>query len=447
MSQTNREVDVVDVHVTSSSNVVDAFSQYPLLAGDRKYTVEITEFVCPLAGQGPLPPAQRIPTILEVRRKRLTGQNIGVLNQNSSLTTLLAPLGDPARGAPAPHVYAPGRFTDDVVQFKANSQRPMQTPGDLAYHLQRFFNDIRAKYISDTPGQMAAAQVAYQNQLDIVNDIASTQQEIDAAQLQIDGPNGNNGLYAAYIGFGPFRGEDHGGGDDIVISENTPFVTVNIQPNGHLNLFISPFFTKHFFITLSSYGSVLLGLARKDNIIAFRTDAGNILTGNIALTGLAEAGTIIVGESTETIQNTSEYSLERHFDHRVRLEVESQMGTPVTVAWTTSGQQKMSHMIATFPISTKTQTAIELNSEGVATQNVRYQTDVLLGDITWRSAESKVSERYLLNSSQYFHNIRLEVWIVRKEWHVLNNEFQFAKEKMVFQDGESWTAKLRFRSV
>jgi len=49
------EIDIVDVHVTSVSEKVDAFTQYPLLDGSKKYTVEITEFVCPLAGQDALP--------------------------------------------------------------------------------------------------------------------------------------------------------------------------------------------------------------------------------------------------------------------------------------------------------------------------------------------------------------------------------------------------------
>ena len=324
----------------------------------------------------------------------------------------------------------------------------METPGDLAYQLQRFFNDIRAKYIPADPVAMETARLALLTQQNIVADDESTPQEMNAAQALIDGPAGNNGLLAAYLAFGPLRGVDHGGGDDVPVTTATRFVTVNVEPNGHLKFFLSPMFTKHFFITLSSYGALLLGMSLKDNLIAIRTTLeGVTLSGNIALTGVADGGTIIVGESTETIEFNAEYSLEQHFDHRVRIEIESQMNTPVTVAWTTTGQQKMSNIIATFPISTKTQTSILLNSEGVATQDVRYQTDVLLGDITFRKAEHKVSERYVLNSSQFFHNIRLEVFMVRKEWNVAREEFDFAKEKMVYQNGESWTAKLRFRSI
>ena len=111
-----REVDIVDVHVTSVTNVVDCFSQYPLLDGDKKYTVEVTEFTCPLAGQGPLPSNEKpgAEYIFDIRRK-LVG--VAINHNSTSLTTLPAPLGDPLRYANN-HVYAPGVFTDNVIRFK-----------------------------------------------------------------------------------------------------------------------------------------------------------------------------------------------------------------------------------------------------------------------------------------------------------------------------------------
>lgn len=444
MSAKNREVDIVDCQITSIDNLVDAFSQYPLLAGEKKYTVELTEFVSPLAGHGPLPILNSEKTaplvILEVRRK-----NVGVQpgHDNTRLTTLAAPLGGPQ-----------GTFNDNSVLFRRNAQRPMETPGDVAYQLQRYFDDIRAKYIPADPNAMEVARAAYQTQQDIATDpddqySAAAQQ---AAQDLIDGdPNAVPpvvGLLETYLAFGPFRGSDHGGGPDVPITTNNRFVTVAIGPNGVLSLSISPFFGKHFFITFSKYGSLLLGLVRKENILAVAEDDNAVTSGILALTGQAALGhAIVAGESTQTVEFRGDYSLEQHFDHRVRIEVESQMNTPTTVAWTTKGIQKMSHIIATFPIATKTQSSVLLNNEGVPTRDVRYQTDVLLGDITWRKAEDKVSERYVLQDSQFFHNIRLEVFMVRKEYSTTRDEFDFAKEKMVYSNGESWTAKLRFRSI
>ena len=48
--------DVVDVHIGSESGRLDAFSDLAILDGTKKYSVQCTEFVCPLAGQDALPP-------------------------------------------------------------------------------------------------------------------------------------------------------------------------------------------------------------------------------------------------------------------------------------------------------------------------------------------------------------------------------------------------------
>ena len=59
----NQIRDVVDVHVTSETGLVDTFSQYPLLDGTKKYYVALTEFVCPL-NVSALPPMDFFPMML-----------------------------------------------------------------------------------------------------------------------------------------------------------------------------------------------------------------------------------------------------------------------------------------------------------------------------------------------------------------------------------------------
>ena len=441
---TRKEIDVVDVHVTSVTERVDAFTQYPLLDGTQRYTVEVTEFVCPLM-QDALPDKTNTfdNVMFEIRRKRETGWDVQVLNVGSSLVTPL----DLTPLELAANVFLPyGLFTPDRVQFRKNSQRPMATPGDLVYHLQRFFNDIIRRYTQTSAVAMANLVV----QTAIANDAEATDAERAAAQALIDGPAGpgpgTNGLASIVAGAMPSRivGGLHGGGPDVPVLDATRFVTVVIQPNGCLKLFFSPIFTKHFFLAVSPYGARMLGIGQ-DSLVAFRTVNGNVVQGLQALTNNAVEGTIIDGSTAETIEYPGLYSLERNFDHRVRLEIESQIGLPPTVVWSTDDRQKISHVIATFPIQMKSQSAVHCNSEGAATEKISFQSDVLAGDITWRRAEDKVTERYLLNNSQYFHNIRLDIFMVRKEWK--GTEFHFEREKVSLAKGESWTAKLRFRSI
>ena len=181
---TRKEIDVVDVHVTSVSERVDAFTQYPLLDGTQRYTVEVTEFVCPLM-QDALPDKTNSfdNVMFEIRRKRETNWGVQVLNVGSSLVT-------PVNLTPlelAANVFLPyGLFTPDRVQFRKNSQRPMATPGDLVYHLQRFFDDFIRRYKQI----LAVATANLAEQTAIANDAGATAEARAAAQALIDGTNG-----------------------------------------------------------------------------------------------------------------------------------------------------------------------------------------------------------------------------------------------------------------
>ena len=61
----------------------------------------------------------------------------------------------------------------------------------------------------------------------------------------------------------------------------------------------------------------MLGLG-KDDVVAFRTVGGIVVQGLLALTN-AGAG-IVEGETAGTIEYPGLYSLERYFDHRIRLD-------------------------------------------------------------------------------------------------------------------------------
>ena len=292
-----REIDIVDVHVTSQDDRVDAFSQYPLLDGDKRYTVELTEFVCPLAGQGALPSVSWFSGVygdmLRLRRKRTNGAAYGHVD------TIL------------PAANAGVLFTDVDTIFRKDSRRPMATPGDLAYQLQRYFDDIQAKFISSAPAALILARNALADQQDIVADDNSTAAQIAAAQALIDGPNG---LQAAYDAVKKFEDALYGGravptarGDTIVSAETT-FVNVTLLPNGTLRLFFGPFFTKHFFLIVNDYASVILGIGEgRPSLIAFRDEDPDdddnfvVLTGVNGLADDVVTGVIIPGGTAQSM--------------------------------------------------------------------------------------------------------------------------------------------------
>jgi len=385
----HQNLDIVDVHLSSKKDTVDALFIEPLLDNSKKYTVECTEFQCSLHGETTLPPPSFFKTgnaireehlILRVRR-RLTGAAPGHDH------TLLTNNG----GGAANNAYVAAFAGIDT--FVADDTRPCQTPSDLLYYLQRFFDDIKAKYVAAAGGVLAAL---------------------------------------------------HGAAWAITAEEN--FVKVELNPNGTYRLYLAPNFCRNFWCELSQFGANLLGYDTK--YLAFAKVGGVLRRGWHALTGnpVEGAGVIIAGTTGETIALDSMYPLERNFDHRVALELTTALPIPPTIVWSTNDSQQVSHKLATFTINNKTLSTVVLNSEG-GPEYCSNSTALLTGDILWRRAEDKVSERYEMLNSQFIQNIRLSVYIFRRIWNSQLNEYKIKRLPITILDGDSWTAKLRFRTL
>ena len=370
--------DIVDVHISSFKSQVDCILQDPLLDGDKKYTVEVTELVAPLSTEPPLLKNSEFASypdelfIARVRRK-VVGQQPG------ADTTLLSTT--PVIGVQFGPQLIPEMFLPDTF-------KPVRTPQDLAYYLQRWFDDIKHVYVANPAGIVAAA---------------------------------------------------HGGGVDVLLQEDDLFVKVTSTPNNTIRLFLGEHFVKHFWIETTPYGKALMGWEEVQ--IAFRT----ALVGSLALTN--NTAVIVAGETGETIVLQSLYPLTRHFDHRERLELQTDMPIPSTVVWNTDNTQKISNVFGTFPIDMKTRSEIQLNTEGADSGEVTHFSELFSGDVVWRRAEDKVSERYEIMNSKFFQNIRLELFITRRVWLRDLRQFSFKRFSITLADGESWQAKLRFRTL
>ena len=110
-----QKFDTVDVHVTSQTYRVDAILQDPLLDGQKRYTVEVTEFTCPLSSESPLPATALFENtanyqLIRVRRKNILSP--AVINDATSLSTLnvIGPLFAPAVG-PRGDIFVPSAFS------------------------------------------------------------------------------------------------------------------------------------------------------------------------------------------------------------------------------------------------------------------------------------------------------------------------------------------------
>jgi len=168
-----------------------------------------------------------------------------------------------------------------------------------------------------------------------------------------------------------------------------------------------------------------------------------------ATEALIGAGNVVLvsGALTDTIDLRSPFPADRHLEHRIRIEVESQMPVQNTVIWNSNNVQQLSTVIGSFPIKRDMHTRVVLNNAGIATSQITYDVPLLNGNIVFRESNNLVTQKYLLQSAQQFHNIRIELFMVRKEWKTNLNQFVARRRKMVFGVNQNFSAKLRFESV
>lgn len=395
--------DIVDVHVSSKDAVVDAILEHPLLDGRLTYTMELTELVCPLSAETPLPSLTTFSEqsasmyLFNVRRKRNNGDGAGINTDDTRLSGITSTYSGVA-GQPD-HVRI-GTKLLDYETFLPDQYNPVLTINDLAFALQQYFDNIRMVYATS------------------------------AAGLE-----------------GDLHGED---GDDYLPAQMLAddFVKVFLTANGSIKLVFSRLFCTHFFILTSAFSNSLFGF-EDDSLIAFRRDnAGVLQTGLFALTNSQNpAAPVIEGDPGETCVLIGKYPVTRNFEHRVAVDVDTTMPVPATVQWLTSGKQAIKHTVASFPISQTYETAITMNTFGGAGQDITFSSPLLQGNIVWRRAESKVSERFQITNSSFFQNILLSLFIERRVWDIESKSYVFRRFPLTLNEDESWSAKIRFKTL
>ena len=378
--------DVVDVHLDSITHSVDAILQDPLLDGNKKYTAEISEFSCSLSGEPPLQESNDY--LLRVRRRKI---GAAVDNDITLLTNV------PADG---------GGITDLAQNFldtgkdrfvtKQGGRYPVSCIQDLVQYLQFYFDEIKKNYVM--------------------------------------------------LGDDNLPGGEYGSAADDTLENNDRFVVVSLTANRRLRLSFGIQFQAHFYLQLSLYAQKLFGFEYGD-FIGFRVDGEEVLSG---MPGLTDGGNILVaGGTNDTIEVNGEYSLDVHFEHRIRIEIETAMPIPNTIVWNTDNTQKISKVIGSFPIISRNGVRIRLNNISSVQSEISSLSMSSTGNVVFRRAEDRISERYEILNSQFFQQILLKVFITRKKWVQVGDiiKYIFTRTPIRLIEGGYWTAKLRFRTL
>ena len=198
-------LDVVDVSISSHTSQVDAILEHPLLDGSREYSIEVTEFTCPLGAETPLP---RDSTFAEtVNLDRMYLFKVYRRRVGRAPDALYTHLNDDGESSGDDY----SRF-DQFTRFYPSSRYPIQSPNDIILHSQNFLDNIKARY-----------------------------EQTGLNERDHGSPLGNTAL--------------------DISADN--FCKVSMTSNGTIQFLCSDLFTKHFYIQFSPFSMNLFGMTTK----------------------------------------------------------------------------------------------------------------------------------------------------------------------------------------
>ena len=125
----------------------------------------------------------------------------------------------------------------------------------------------------------------------------------------------------------------------------------------------------------------------------------------------------------------------------MRIEIDADLSVPANILLE-NGVQKVHYNIGSFAFPTKVEQ--ELETEGGFNQNLKIKSNLLTGKYIVKAKETPTTDWYRLLATANVQNMRLHVFIVRREWNEQSRSWSLVRNELTMRDKDSWDATLKF---
>ena len=158
------------------------------------------------------------------------------------------------------------------------------------------------------------------------------------------------------------------------------------------------------------------------------TQFSDLQTGIIA-TWVASDALFVSGQEVQM-----KYSIFRYAEHRLRAEVDADLAIPNNIL-IENGVQKMHYNIASFALPQKYEGRITVDSNPLVTERISHVSHLFAGNTIIKAKETPTTDWYTLQSAANVQNMRLHIFVVRREWNVNKKTWELVRNKLTMDDG------------
>ena len=131
-------------------------------------------------------------------------------------------------------------------------------------------------------------------------------------------------------------------------------------------------------------------------------------------------------------------------EHRLRIEVDADLAIPANIL-VENEQQKMHYNIASFALPNRYRSEIVLNqADDEVQEEVCIMSECYVGDTIIKDKTTPVSDWYKLQDSSNLQNMRLHIFIVRRDYDAEAAKFILTRNRLKMGELSSWKLTMKF---
>ena len=241
--------------------------------------------------------------------------------------------------------------------------------------------------------------------------------------------------FETYINSNP-AGAIHNGGYAIKLLAS---------PSGILRLRGNAQFWQDFAIEVSSFGRELLGYTQEVIGVVWvagqpnpSTQLSDLIVNNLYVH--SDHANYAGGGAIEVI---FQYSAFRYIESRLRVEVDADLAIPANIL-VENGAHKVHYNIASFALPQKYEGITSISNDPVVSTKVSHLTHFYTGNTVIKAKDTPTTDWYKLLSAANVQNMRLHIFIVRRDWDIGNNTWRLSRNELTMSDNATWFATLKF---
>ena len=125
----------------------------------------------------------------------------------------------------------------------------------------------------------------------------------------------------------------------------------------------------------------------------------------------------------------------------MRIELDADLSVPANILLE-NGIQKVHYNIGSFAFPTGITQDVE--TEGAMPLGLKIKTPLLTGKYIVKAKETPTTDWYRLLATANVQNMRLHVFIVRREYNEASGEWSLVRNELTMRDQDYWNATLKF---